>query len=56
MMRLNVGIDDLTGQEIANFLQEHLDEMHAITPPESTHALDLDALRLPNITFWSAWV
>lgn len=56
MMRLNICIDDLTGQAIADLLQEHWDEMHSITPPESTHALDLDALRLPNITFWSAWI
>jgi len=25
------------------------------SPPESIHALDLDALRKPEITFWSAW-
>jgi putative acetyltransferase len=27
--------------------------MRSITPPESRHALDLDALRRPDITFWS---
>lgn len=47
--------DDLTGNAIAHLLQEHLDDMHEITPPESVHALDLDALRSPNVTFWSAW-
>lgn len=47
--------DDLTGAEIARFLQQHLDNMHAITPPESVHALDLDRLRAPGITFWTAW-
>jgi putative acetyltransferase len=25
------------------------------SPPESTHALDLDALRSPRISFWTAW-
>jgi len=25
------------------------------SPPESIHALDLDALRKPEITFWSVW-
>ena len=30
--------------------------MNQISPPESVHALDLEALRLPNITFWSAWL
>ncbi len=30
--------------------------MHATSPPESVHALDIDALRTSDITFWSAWV
>ncbi|MBY0688973.1 GNAT family N-acetyltransferase [Microbacterium marinilacus] len=30
--------------------------MHAQTPAESVHALDLDALRSPDITVWSAWI
>ena len=47
--------DDLTGERIAAFLQEHLENMFEITPPESIHALDLDGLRSPEITFWSAW-
>lgn len=47
--------DDLTGKKIADLLQEHLENMHEITPPESIHALDLEALRSPNITFWTAW-
>jgi putative acetyltransferase len=25
------------------------------SPPESVHALDLDALRQPGISFWSLW-
>jgi putative acetyltransferase len=45
--------DDLTGPEIARFLAEHLAEMHATTPAESVHALDLEGLRRPEITFWS---
>lgn len=47
--------DDLTGPEIAALLSEHLAAMHANSPPGSVHALDLDALRGPDITFWSAW-
>ncbi|GAA1775757.1 GNAT family N-acetyltransferase [Luedemannella helvata] len=48
-------MDDLSGPKIAAFLQEHVDEMRAITPPESTHALDLDGLRRPEVTFWSVY-
>lgn len=55
MSRLQIREDDLTGKKIADFLREHLEDMHEITPPESVHALDLEALRLPDITFWSAW-
>jgi len=29
--------------------------MHSSTPAESVHALDLEELKAPNITFWSAW-
>ena len=47
--------DDLTSDAIINFLQEHLDDMKAITPPENVFALDLDGLRVPEITFWSIW-
>ncbi len=47
--------DDLTGPEIARLLQEHLDNMHQISPRESVHALDINALRQPAITFWSVW-
>jgi putative acetyltransferase len=55
MTRLQIREDDLTGKEIADFLGEHLEDMHEITPPESVHALDLEGLRAPDITFWSAW-
>jgi putative acetyltransferase len=55
MSQLQIREDDLTGKEIADLLQEHLEHMNEITPPESVHALDLEALRSPNITFWTAW-
>ena len=47
--------DDLTGPEIAALLQAHLDSMHEHSPPGSVHALDLEALRAPEISFWTAW-
>jgi len=50
---LEIGIDDLTGEAIAAFLREHMDDMVAASPPESRHALDLDGLRTPDITFWT---
>ena len=50
-----IRIDDLSGPEIHALLQEHLRNMALHSPPESVHALDLDALRKPDITFWTAW-
>jgi putative acetyltransferase len=55
MNQLDIREDDLTGKAIADLLQEHLENMYEISPPESVHALDLDALRSPEITFWTAW-
>ncbi|NGZ75229.1 GNAT family N-acetyltransferase [Saccharibacillus alkalitolerans] len=52
---MNIVIDDLRGPEVAALLQDHLDSMKLHSPPESIHALDLDKLRKPEITFWSAW-
>lgn len=52
---VDIRIDPLTGPEIARLLREHLDDMARHSPPESIHALDLEKLRRPDITFWSAW-
>jgi putative acetyltransferase len=48
-------VDDLSGREVQELLREHLRSMHVHSPPESVHALDLDGLRQPAITFWTAW-
>jgi putative acetyltransferase len=50
-----IRLDDLAGPEIRSLLEEHLRSMHELSPPESVHALDLAALRKPEITFWTAW-
>ncbi|QNK00237.1 GNAT family N-acetyltransferase [Dyella telluris] len=52
---MDIRMDDLHGVEIAALLQEHLDDMALHSPPESIHALDLDRLRRPEITFWTVW-
>jgi len=52
---MKIETDDLARPAIHALLQEHLQSMHALSPPESVHALDLAKLRQPEITFWSAW-
>ena len=54
-MLMKIISDDLNGPEIQALLQENLDSMKLYSPPESIHALDLEALRKPEITFWTAW-
>ncbi|MFI5762551.1 GNAT family N-acetyltransferase [Streptomyces sp. NPDC051563] len=50
---MNITVDDLSGPEIAGFLDEHVRQMRSLTPVESKHALDLEGLRRPEVTFWS---
>jgi putative acetyltransferase len=52
---MRIELDDLSRNEVHALLQEHLDNMHELSPPESMHALDLAKLRRPDITFWTAW-
>jgi putative acetyltransferase len=50
---MDIKIDDLSGSEIYELLQEHLRSMALHSPPESIHALDIEELRQPEITFWT---
>jgi putative acetyltransferase len=52
---MQIETDDLTHPAIHALLIEHLQHMHELSPPESVHALDLQKLRHPSISFWSAW-
>ena len=45
---------DVTAPDIVALLREHLDDMRAESPPESVHALDVDALRAAHVTFLAA--
>lgn len=52
---MKIEIDDLSRPEIHALLNEHLQSMYELSRPESVHALDLEQLRKPDVTFWSAW-
>lgn len=52
---MQIETDDLSRPAIHALLHEHLRGMHELSPRESVHALDLEGLRKPEITFWSAW-
>lgn len=52
---MEIRVDDLTHPQMIGLLEQHLREAFETSPAESVHALDLDALRQPNVTVWSAW-
>ncbi len=56
MPHIDIRIDDLSGAATRALIAAHLEGMHDTSPPESVHALDIDGLRHPSITFWSAWI
>jgi len=55
-MTIDIRIDDLTGHETRTLVGAHLAGMHDSSPAESVHALDVEKLRDPSVTFWSAWI
>ena len=52
---MEIRLDDLSGSEVRELLEEHLRSMYELSPPESVHALDMDGLRQPDVTFWTVW-
>lgn len=55
MDSVDIIIDDLSNPEVITFLHDHLKHMIEVTPPGCVHALDVEALKKPEITFWSVW-
>jgi putative acetyltransferase len=52
---MRIELDDLTRPAVLALLDEHLANMHQLSPRESVHALDVSRLRQPAITFWTVW-
>ena len=48
----DIRVDDLSGPDVAALLAEHLASMHGHSPPGTVHALGLERLRAPDVTFW----
>ena len=52
---MQIRIDDVTGPEIRQLLEEHLSSIGAALPAESVHVLDIESLQAPEVTFWTVW-
>jgi putative acetyltransferase len=47
--------DDLQSPAVIDLLAFHLAEMHALSPACKVHAMPVERLRQPDVTFYSAW-
>jgi putative acetyltransferase len=47
-----IALGDLRDPRVLRLLEAHLADMHATSPPESVHALDVTGLQHPSVTFW----
>jgi putative acetyltransferase len=50
---MHIEIDDPSRPDVYALLEEHLRNMHELSPPESVHALDVSRLKSSDITFWT---
>ena len=51
---MEIGPGDLDDVNVVSLLREHMADMHANSPPGSVHALDVDSLKHPSVSFWIA--
>ena len=54
-MALRIAEGGLDDPRVIALLALHVSRARAVTPPGSSHALDLSGLRQPTISFWSGW-
>ena len=47
--------DDLSGEKIRTLLAYHFRLMHENSPPGMAYVLDIDGLKAPGVSFWTAW-
>jgi putative acetyltransferase len=50
---VEIGVDDPNAEDVRDLLRQHLEFARANTPPEDIHALDVDELTGPAVTFYS---
>lgn len=50
---MQIDLDDPARPDVRALLEEHLRQMHELSPRESVHALDVQRLKSPDISFWT---
>lgn len=54
-LAMDIRPDDPRKPEITSLLRKHLQDMADVSPPQSRHALEIDELCEPDVTFWGLW-
>jgi len=52
---VRIELDDLSRPAVITLIEEHLRNMHEISPPEEVFAFDVSKLKAPDVSFWTAW-
>ena len=52
---MRIELDDVTRPQVLALLEEHLRNMHELTPPEQVFAFDATKLRARDVTVWTVW-
>ena len=52
---MRIELDDLSRPAVITLIEEHLRNMHEISPPEEVFAFDVSKLKAPDVSFWTAW-
>ena len=52
---MRIEIDNVSRPQVLALLEEHLRNMHEVTPPNQVFAFDARKLRTPGVVFWTAW-
>lgn len=47
--------DDLSGEDVRALVARHLRGMTENSPPDACFAFDVEQLKQPGVTFWTAW-
>jgi len=53
--KIHIKLDDRTDKAVKRLLETHLKNASEHSPEEAIFALDIDALKVPEISFWTAW-
>lgn len=54
-MTFEIRPGDFSDSRVIAFLRHHYEENRAVSPPESCHVLDLSAMQVPEISFFTLW-